>query len=48
VDFVFVKKDFGKKGPSYVFSDANVEVIVTDAETPGAALEKLGLSLKVS
>ncbi len=45
VDFVCVKKDFDGKGPSYVFSDANVEVIVIEAETPKDAMEKLGLSL---
>lgn len=46
VDFVIVKKDFSSKGPAYVFSDSNVEVIVTEEETPEGALKKLGLWLK--
>jgi predicted Fe-Mo cluster-binding NifX family protein len=45
VDFVIVKKGFSSKGPSYVFSDSNIEVIVTDEETPEDALKKLGLTL---
>ena len=39
-----VKKDFSGKGPAYVFSDANVEVVLTDEEKPVLALEKLGLN----
>lgn len=45
VDFVMVKNGFQSKGPSYVFSDANIEVIVTYEETPASALRKAGLML---
>lgn len=45
IDFVIVKKDFSGKGPAYVFSDANVEVIVTERETPADALKAIGLML---
>jgi len=48
VDLVLVKKGFGSKGPAYVFSDANIELMVTDAETPEDALEKIGLTLNLS
>lgn len=44
VDVVIVKKDFSGKGPAYVFSDANVEVILTEEEKPVLAIEKLGLT----
>lgn len=44
VDVVIVKKGFSSKGPSYVFSDANIEVIVTDEKTPKEALKILGLT----
>lgn len=43
VDFVLVKKDFQNKGPSYVFSDANIEVLVTDKKTPESAFAERGL-----
>jgi cation diffusion facilitator family transporter len=33
VDTVYTKKTFQGKGPSYVFSDAEVDVIVTEAKT---------------
>ncbi len=45
VDYVIVKKGFASKGPAYVFSDSNIEIIVTDSETPADALTKLGLKL---
>jgi len=45
VDAVLVKKDFGNKGPAYVFSNANIEVIVTDASTLLKAFEKIDRSL---
>ncbi|MHC1770997.1 MAG: cation diffusion facilitator family transporter [Flexilinea sp.] len=46
VDFILVKKSFiDRKGPSYVFSDSNIEVIITDEDTPDGALKKLGLTL---
>jgi cation diffusion facilitator family transporter len=45
VDAVLVKSDFSSKGPAYVFSNSNTEVIVTNEETPQHALEILGLSL---
>jgi len=41
---VIVKKDFASKGPAYVFSDSNVEVVLTEEEIPEAAIGKLGLS----
>ncbi len=44
VDFVVVKRGFGNKGPAYVFSDANIDVIVTDADNPEEALSYLGLN----
>jgi len=44
-DAVFVRKDFASKGPAYVFSSANVEVIVTESLTPQAMLADLGLYL---
>ena len=43
VDFVLVKNGFHSKGPSYVFSDANIEVIVTDKATLKSAFEERGL-----
>lgn len=45
VDFVLVKNGFHSKGPSYVFSDANIEVIVTDKATLESAFEERGLML---
>ncbi|MDD3142463.1 MAG: cation diffusion facilitator family transporter [Lachnospiraceae bacterium] len=44
IDVVIVKKDFFGKGPAYVFSDANVEVMITAEEKPVLAIEKLGLT----
>ena len=44
IDVVIVKKDFSGKGPAYVFSDANVEVILTEEEKPVLVREKLGLT----
>ena len=44
IDVVILKKDFSGKGPAYVFSDANVEVILTEEEKPVLAIEKLGLT----
>ena len=44
IDVVIVKKDFSGKGPAYVFSDANVEVILTEEEKPVLSIEKLGLT----
>ena len=48
VDVVLVKKGFNSKGPAYVFSDSNVEIIVTDKETPEDALKNLGLTFNSS
>lgn len=45
VDFVIVKNAFANKGPMYVFSNFNIEVLSTEEETPEEALEKLGLTL---
>lgn len=47
VDYVVAKSDFGNKGPAYVFANANINLILTDEETPKQALEKLGLYLSV-
>ena len=44
LQFPFVKKDFASKGPEYVFSDSNVEVVLTYEEIPETAIGKLGLS----
>ena len=44
IDVMIVKKDFASKGPAYVFSDSNVEVVLTEEEIPEAAIGKLGLS----
>ena len=33
VDTVYTRKTFDGKGPSYVFSNADVEVIITDNKT---------------
>jgi cation diffusion facilitator family transporter len=41
VDTVYVRKAFDGKGPSYVFSDAEAEVIVTGAKTVDEIREKL-------
>ncbi|SCP98351.1 cation diffusion facilitator family transporter [Anaerobium acetethylicum] len=46
VDFIIVKNGFTNKGPAYVFADSNIEVIITDAQTPQAAFEKLGLQFE--
>lgn len=43
-DVIIVKKEFEGKGPIYVFSNANVEVVLTEDDTPISAIEKLGLS----
>ena len=45
VDLVLVKKGFKSKGPAYVFSDSNIEIIVTEEEKPEEALKKLGLTI---
>jgi len=44
IDVMIVKKDFASKGPAYVFSDSNVEVVLTEEETPEVAIGKLGRS----
>jgi cation diffusion facilitator family transporter len=41
VDAVYTRKAFDGKGPSYVFSDAEAEVIVTDAKTIEEIRQKL-------
>lgn len=46
VDFIIVKNGFTNKGPAYVFADSNIEVIITDAQIPQAAFEKLGLQFE--
>jgi cation diffusion facilitator family transporter len=45
VDIVLLKKDFSSKGPAYVFANANIEVILTEAQTPQEALTNLGLAV---
>lgn len=47
VDFVLVKNSFEGKGPHYVFSNANIEVIVTKEELPKRAFEKLRLAFNL-
>ncbi|QGZ99224.1 cation diffusion facilitator family transporter [Dehalobacter restrictus] len=47
VDFVLVKTNFDSKGPHYVFSNADIEVIITDEELPELAFEKLGLTVNL-
>jgi cation diffusion facilitator family transporter len=44
VDTVYTRKAFDGKGPSYVFSDAEAEVIVTDAKTIEEIRHKLLLA----
>jgi cation diffusion facilitator family transporter len=41
VDTVYTRKTFDGKGPSYVFSNADVEVIITEDRTIGAVYKKL-------
>ena len=43
IDILIVKKEFANKGPVYVFSDSNVEIVLTEEEKPEAAIQKLGL-----
>ncbi len=42
VDRVVLKENLQGKGPEYVFADAGVEMILTEAETASLALEALG------
>ncbi len=44
VDRVVLKEDLQGKGPQYVFADAGVEMILTEAETVSLALEALARS----
>jgi len=44
VDAVYIRKAFDGKGPSYVFSDAEAKVIVTDAKTIEEIRHKLLLA----
>ena len=46
VDFVVVKNGFHSKGPEYVFANSNIEVIVTDKESPAHIFEERKLQLK--
>jgi len=45
VNTVMLKQGFESKGPSYVFSDANMEILLTDAKTPRQAFAELGIML---
>lgn len=47
IDILIVKKDFASKGPAYVFSDSNVEVVISDDKTPATAMVNLGLSYEI-
>ncbi len=42
VDRVILKESLQGKGPEYVFSDATVKMVLTEAETVSQALEALG------
>jgi predicted Fe-Mo cluster-binding NifX family protein len=42
MDRVVLKEDLQGKGPEYVFADAGVEMILTEAETVDIALEAVG------
>lgn len=48
VDFILVKNGFESKGPHYVFSNANIEVIVTNEVLPKQAFAKLGLTFDLT
>ncbi|SHJ29325.1 NifB/NifX family molybdenum-iron cluster-binding protein [Parasporobacterium paucivorans] len=48
VDLVIVKKGFSSKGPAYVFADSNIEIILTNEDTPENVLKKLGLTVNSS
>lgn len=41
VNTVYTRKAFDGKGPSYVFSNAEVEVIITEGKTIGEIRQKL-------
>ena len=41
VDTVYTRKTFDGKGPSYVFSNAEVEVMITEDETVDQIRRKL-------
>ncbi len=43
IDVLLVKETFEGKGPSYVFSDSAIEVLMIKEEKPKSALEKLGI-----
>lgn len=43
IDIIVVQKEFASKGPEYVFSDGNVEVILTEEKIPLEAIKNLGL-----
>ncbi|WP_037373388.1 cation diffusion facilitator family transporter [Anaerovorax odorimutans] len=45
IDIIIIKKAFVSKGPEYVFSDANVEVLLTEEDTPKEAMNKFGLNV---
>ena len=45
VAVILVKNAFDKKGPAYVFSDKNIEVILTTTDIPSEAFEEISLSL---
>jgi len=46
VDVLLTNKTFKGKGPSYVFSNAAIEVVVTEEETVKKALEGIGIILE--
>lgn len=45
VNTVMLRQGFESKGPSYVFSDANIEILLTDAKTSRQAFADLGIML---
>lgn len=45
VAVILVKNAFDKKGPAYVFSDKNIEVILTTTDIPSEAFKEISLSL---
>ena len=42
VDVVLLKESLHGKGPEYVFADAGVEMVLTEAETVGEAVQDAG------
>jgi len=45
VDIVLVQKNFQQRGPGYVFSDAHIQVVLTEKKDPAAVFSALGLDI---